>query len=90
MVIGVAVVSMLPVGKHGAPSAKVIHMDIDDNEVITVAEYTPPAYGRVPSLRGRTYAGIAVVGAVVVLAILISKISAHQRRKPPPEFLKKP
>ncbi|MCH8054246.1 MAG: hypothetical protein IH895_09310 [Planctomycetes bacterium] len=94
VVIGVAVVSMLPSGGGRAPSAgisaEVVHIDIDGNEVITATEHQLLSNSRAPSSHRRTYAGIAVVGAVVVLAILISKISAHQRRKPPPEFLKRP
>ncbi|MCH8879488.1 MAG: protein kinase [Planctomycetes bacterium] len=95
LVIGVAVVLTLPLGGGRAPSAgisaEVIRIDIDGNEVIAVIESPSLAHGQAPSLRSRvSIKKIALIAFVIVAAVLISRSRSCQRRKSPPEFLKRP
>ncbi len=94
MIIGAAVVLTLSPGRRNAPQVgsglNLVHTDKHGGETIAIVESHShvPSTGR--SARQKTYAGLTILTAMGVAFVLLLVCHRCQRRKSPPEFLKKP
>ena len=95
LIIGGAVSLMLSPGRRNAPHVgsglNLVHIDKHSEKTLAIVESHShvPSHSRSSSDR-KTYAGLTILTAMGAAFVLLLVCHRCQRRKSPPEFLKKP